>query len=148
MALPESPQLTWGAAFANTWVFPGPVDTPRTLSPSIGADAESRSGETDRWEDRQDEMAVLTVRMVPLEDVAGVTGYNGATGVKAALLWLQQQNVGRLYPKPVAAPGTYHEVKLRGYDPEGDVIREQGGARYRVGPLRFRDVNGTAFTAW
>lgn len=141
MPIPATPALLWGASLANTWTWPGPPDSPVSTSPLAGAAFEADSGTRDFWRVRRDEVLRCTVRYIPRTLTNGVTGWTtAATGVREALAWLAEQNVGRFLPDK-AVPGTFHDVYLLEYRES----LERGGVFYRV-ELVLRDVNATPFT--
>lgn len=146
MALPKTPKITWGAAFANTWSMFGAVDFPIPLSIARGGVHESDAGNRDWWDQRTDRELAVEVIAIPKLVSGGTTGYSDATtGVQEALLWMQRQNPFRFYPDKDT--GTFHTCYLVGFEPERDVMFEKGGARRRV-RLRMRDTSGTIFTAY
>jgi hypothetical protein len=141
-----TPKIEWGASFANTWLFPGPLDNPRPGTEAVGMIAEARSSEDDFWEDRtDDETLSFDVTFVPKSLDGSVTGYSTATtGVRTALAWLSKRNVGRFYPDSTS--GTYHTFKLIDWN-WGNVRRSPGGARYHI-TMKIRDTSGTAFSEY
>ncbi len=143
MAIPKIAKVTWGASFANTWLFFSAPDTPSPLPIARGAVHESDAGNRDFWQQRDDRELVIDVVMIPKLITNSVTGFSDATtGVQEALLWMQKQNIFRFYPDKDA--GSFHSCYLIDFDPERDIRFEQGGARRRV-RLRMRDTSATAF---
>ena len=105
MAAGEIPKVTWGTAWANTWEFGYAMDSVLSYEqPREGAEfALSPSGEEDSWIAAIDYFLNGLVRWIPIANgttPAGITitGWDGATGVAAALSWLQAKNVGKFYP--------------------------------------------------
>lgn len=125
-----TPKITWGAGFANTWLFPGALDNPIPTTPKPGAIAEAKSGARDKWSDRTDYELSFVVNFVPKSNVGSVTGYSTATtGVREALAWLEDQNQGKFYPDSGA--GTNYTFYLIDWT-WGNVVRSPGGARYHI----------------
>lgn len=149
-----TPKITWGASFANTWTFPGPIDNPRPVQPKRTKYGESQSGVRTSWSVRTDAQLAFMVGLIPKANSGSVTGYSTAsTGVREALAWMcdndgtnTTQNQFRFYPdKDVAS---YHTCYLIGFDPERDVKRHlPGGSHYDV-EMVIRDTSGTAFSEY
>lgn len=141
--VPVTSWLTWGAGFVNTWTFPGPVDNPVPRKIVRGKSAESKSGEVDYWEDREDRELTLVVPLIPKTTAGSTTGYSAASGVQDALAWLQRGGLARLY----FSAGVFKTVRAIDLDPDRDVERSQGGSRYTV-KLRLRTTDGTSWTEY
>lgn len=143
MAPPKTAKITWGASFANTWLFFGAPDSPTPLPIARGAVHESDAGNRDFWQQRDDRELVVEAVMIPKTITNSVTGYSDATtGVQEALLWMQKQNPFRYFPDKDS--GSFHTCYLIDFDPERDIRFEPGGNRRRV-RLRMRDTTATAF---
>src|SRR5688500_1899535 len=139
------PKITWGAAFANTWVFGRPFDSPRSRRETHGTIAEAKSGLRDFWEDRSDDGELwATSRLIPRFGPGGAAvsawATPSATSVQAALAWMLK-NVSRLYPD--AAGGAFKPIYLLEYKEE----LERGGVFYRVS-MHIRTSDGSAFTEY
>lgn len=139
------PKITWGDAFANTWVLGRPFDSPRARRVVVGTIAEAKSGLRDFWEDRTDDGELHVVsRLIPRfgPTPAGVTGWSTptATCVQAALAWMKK-NVSRVYPDEATA--AFRPVYLLEYSDE----LERGGVFYRV-TMHFRTSDGSAWTEY
>lgn len=144
-----APKIEWGPGFVNTWLFPGKVDNPLPRPELNGITTESEAGNRDWTEWRADDHEIeIIVRMVPRLNNGSVTGYSTPNvGVYHALAWLAKGgNQARYYPD--SALGSFHLVEAIGLVPKDVVSREPGGARYRIGPIRLRDVNGTVFSEY
>jgi hypothetical protein len=126
VAVPKTPKITWSAAFANTLLFPGPIDAPVPRTVVVGAVAESRSGVRDHWLTRTDYPLDIVVRFIPRDDDGSVNGYTASNGWQDFLAWAQKQNPLRYFPDN--GTGTYYTCYLL----EHDVVRDEGGARYRI----------------
>jgi len=102
MARGAIPAITWGAAFANTLNTGVPLDRARAYSqPRKGSRVhESAGGVRDSWIVGRDQVLEGLWRWIPITDEASptVTGWDGATGWRAALEWMQDSNVFRFMP--------------------------------------------------
>jgi hypothetical protein len=114
------PKITWGAAFANTWVFA--TGTFLSMPDSYPQPAEGssflklESGVEDSYVSRTDEFIAGDVRHLIADPSGGVTGWNGAAtsgdgdGVRDFLTWARAKNVFRFFPDQ--SSGTYVECYL------------------------------------
>ena len=134
------PKIEWGASFANTWEFSGPIDVPVSETMPVGAITEAASGERTRWTQREDNTLAFASRFIPKNDDGSITGWTTAsTGVREALAWLAEQNIGRFYPdKDLGGFNNFYLI-----DHESDL--EEGGGFYRV-RMTIRDSDGNPFT--
>lgn len=150
MAAGEIPKITWGAAFANTWELGYPMDQV-TAWEEPRKDSEfamAPSGEEDSWIIATDYLLAGLARWIPISngttpDGTTITGWDGATGVAAALSWLQAKNTGRFYP--LRTSGTYKTFIIR--EPmEGKPGQEIDGKRQLS--LILRATDAAAFTGY
>ena len=149
MAKGEVPKITWGAAFANTLTFGWPLDNPMAYSdvdPSASFADVPSNGERDAWVAAHFQMLQGRLRWIPTADATVPvvqTGWDGATGVRAALEWMREGNVLRFYPdKDVGSYLTCYLIEPM----TGPPSMEPDGTR--VVQLVIRSDDGTAFTGY
>ena len=154
MALGEIPAITWGASFANTWSIAYPIDRVNTGSkPREGSErAVSPSGVEDAWTVGTEEtiegeiIAIPIANLTPDNNGNNATGWDGATGVKAALEWFLDAGIGRFIPDK-GTMGTY--VPFYIVKPDMAVApREANDPNRRRLAFIFRSQDGTAFTGF
>jgi hypothetical protein len=150
MAKGEIPKITWGASFANTWEFGYPMDAVLAYPvPRDGSEfAMSPSGEEDSWIADTDYFLDGLVRWIPIVNGTTpsgitITGWDGATGVDAALTWLRAKNVGRFFPD--RGSGTYKTFTLQA--PMAGKPAQEIDATRQIA-LIIRATDGSAFTGY
>ncbi len=153
MALGDVPAIKWGSGFANTWDIAYPLDFANHGSePRKGSErAVSPSGVEDAWIVGTEEVLEGEIRAIPVANVTetngnAATGWDGATGVKAALEWLLDGNIGRFIPAK-GTPSTF--VPFYIVEPTRAMAgREDGNPNRRRLRITFRSSDGTAFSGF
>lgn len=150
MSAGQKPKVTWGTAYANTWEMGYPLDDATAWGdPREGSETmKAPSGVEDAWTVATDQFLGALARWIPAAtgttpEGTTITGWDGATGVDAAIAWLRAKNVGRFFPDRTS--GTYVEFYL--VEPmSGKPGKEEDGTR----SLRFvfRSANDSQFTGY
>lgn len=150
MAAGQIPKVTWGAAFANTWELGYPLDVVLAYSqPREGSEfAKSPSGEEDSWITATDYFLQGLSRWIPIAngttpDGTTITGWDGATGVDSALIFLRAKNVGRFFPD--RGSGTFKTFLLQ-QPMGGKPPQEIDGTRQLS--IIIRATDAAAFTGY
>ena len=149
MAIGDVPAITWGAAFVNTWSIAYPVDFANHGSePRKGSErAVGPAGGEDAWIVGTEEILEGVIIAIPIADLTpdnngnNATGWDGATGVKAALEFLLDAGVGRFIPdhfdittSPPASSNGYVDAVCDDGAPSSATV-------YMDQKLRFRQSN-------
>ena len=105
----KTPQITWGTATAS---FAYPVDNWATYSqPREGTQfIQTLSGVEDSWYVGDDYVFEGDFRWIPAETSSGITGWNGASGIRALLEYARRKQSVRFYPDSTAS--TYYTCYL------------------------------------
>ena len=102
MACPKAPKITWGSGFTNTLNIGYPLDnwvaSSRAFAESTFIQIES--GEEDSWVINTEYYLEGDVRFIPATNQTNPsrTGWDGATGFNAFLIWARDKNQFRFYP--------------------------------------------------
>lgn len=106
------PKIEWGSGFANTITFAVTLDRSITypLRRAGSVRREFTSGVRDAWSMGTSQILEGTVRRIPIADTGGITGWDGATSWRAALEWMQDDNIFKWYPD--AGAGTVYTCYL------------------------------------
>ena len=148
MALADIPKITWGTSFANTLNIGFPLDSPRAWNdPREGSEWEVfPSGVRDAWLTGSDEYLAADIRWIPGATTADpvATGWDGATGFQAFLVWARDMNKFRFYPDKDS--GTYHTCYL--VEPLKGEPAAEGDGSYRLRIVMVDDGTQGAFTGY
>lgn len=146
----KRPKITWGASFANTLTFGVALDDainrPRRRDGSVSL--RYPSGVDDAWTVGVDEILSGRARWVPITDTVtpvAATGWDGATGWRAFLVWAMDKQPFRYYPD--AAGSTYYLCYLDDPATMPDVTLEKG-YQHRSIPLTMRVADDTPVTGY
>lgn len=154
MSLGQIPAITWGAAFGNTWSIAYPIDFANTGSePRKGSErSTSPSGVEDAWIVGTEEILQGQIIAIPIANLTpdnngnNATGWDGATGVKAALEYFLDAGIGRFIPDK-DTPATF--VPFYIVDPKIAIApRERNDPNRRRLSFKFRSSDGTKFTGF
>ena len=153
MALGDVPAILWDTGFAKTWDIAYPLDFANHGSePRTGSErGTGPSGVEDAWIVGTEEILEGEIRAIPISDVTetngnAATGWDGASGVKAALEWLLDANIGRFAPDK-GSPGTFVPFYL--VQPTRAMAdREINDPNRRRLRIVLRSSDGTAFTGF
>lgn len=154
MSLGQIPAITWGGSFVNTWSIAYPIDFANSGSePRVGSErATSPSGVEDAWIVGTEEVLSGQIIAIPITDQTpddngnNATGWDGATGVKAAIEYFLDAGIGRFIPDK-DTPATF--VPFYIVKPEKAIAtREANDPNRRRVSFTFRSQDGTEFTGF
>ncbi len=153
MSIGTIPAILWGGSFANTVSIAHPLDSPNAGSTQRSGTetATAPSGTRDAWVVGTDDILEGEIRHIPIADLSpddngeNATGWDGATGVKAALEWLLDGNVGRWVPDEDSL-GTYVEFYLD--EPKEAMARKERDTNRRRLRIRLVATDGSSFTGY
>jgi hypothetical protein len=148
MAQGEKPRITWGTSFGNTLNIGYPLD--RAIAyplPRGGSEfIQSRSGVEEAWIVGDDYYLSGSIRWIPTSTTTNpvATGWDGATGFEAFLVWARKRNIFRWIPN-YAVPGTYKTCYL--VEPWGDPPSQEDDGTRTIN-IVMRSSDQTAFTGY
>jgi hypothetical protein len=97
-----SPRIMWGSGFTTSASFAFPIDNAQSISEQRDGSeyVVAPSGNTDAWTTGRNFLLTGNWRWIPTTNSTSPlqTGWDGTTGVRAMLEYMQDQQPVRLYP--------------------------------------------------